>query len=233
MRILITDSTWNMAIIGRNLRDAGFYVTEAADGDDILEFLKTSQQDAVVLDVDLPHMTACELLRQIRRVDPHIPVCIGAKNWSEADSLKALIAGADDTFTFDHDEADALPARLRAYVRRVAGFASSEVTVGDLQIDIDRQVVRFGDLPIRLTRLEYELVETLVLRGGALITRDDIMVQLYAFQDEPDAKIIDVYICRIRAKLMAAGASHNFISTAFAQGYRLCAQPIPERAVAA
>jgi DNA-binding response OmpR family regulator len=80
-------------------------------------------------------------------------------------------------------------------------------------------------MPIRLTRLEYELIETMALRRGALITRDEIMLQLDAWQDEPDAKIIDVYICRIRAKLAAAGATEDLISTSFSQGYRLSARP--------
>ncbi|WP_407492035.1 response regulator transcription factor [Pseudooceanicola sp. MF1-13] len=224
MRILLTDTTWAMAILAKKLRDAGFFVTEAGDVAELLEFARNGQQDAVVIDPDLPSGTLPDLLRQLRAAHAQMPLCIHTRDMDKADRLRAMTCGADDIF----DNAmtmEEIEARLRAYVRRASGFGSPVVKVGDLSVDLDRQSVHLNDMPIHLTRLEYELIETMCLRNGKLITREEIMLQLYAWQDEPDAKIIDVYICRIRAKLAAAGATDDVIMTSFAQGYRLNTRP--------
>lgn len=224
MRILITDTTWNMAILAKDLRKAGFFVSEAGDMAELMEFLRNGQQDAVIIDPDLPSGNAAEALRQVRLLKPQMPVCIHACGIDDKARLRFLSQGADDIFDGNVGR-DEVMARLRAYVRRASGYASPDLRVGELCINLDTQQVRLGDMPVRLTRLEYELIEAMALRGGSLITRDEIMIQLYAWNDEPDAKIIDVYVCRIRAKLAAAGATEDIIVTSFAQGYRLNLQP--------
>jgi len=233
MRLLLTDTTWNMAILAQELRQAGFYVTEAANAAELREHLRLGEQDAVLIDPDLPDGEALDLIREIRSGHPRLPVCLFTRQVGDKLMSQALSQGADDVIRWpDHGIGD-ITARLRAYVRRAAGYATAEVTFGGLCVDLDRQSVRVGAMPVRLTRVEYELVETLTLRRGAVITRDQIMLQLYAWQDEPDAKIIDVYICRIRAKLAAAGAGEEVIATAFRQGYRLTALPQEVPALAA
>ena len=233
MRILLTDTTWNMAILARELREAGFFVSEAGDCSEMIEFIKSGQQDAVIIDPDLPDGDAYDLLRRIRSLKPHMPICMFDRDVSEEARLKALSLGADDYVEWPtHGVADIM-ARLRAYIRRAAGFSSSRIRVGDMRLDLDLQKVYVFDMPVRLTRLEYELIETMALRSGALISRDEIMLQLYAWQNEPDSKIIDVYICRIRAKLAAAGALEEMIVTSFAQGYRLNTLPSEEKSIAA
>ena len=116
-------------------------------------------------------------------------------------------------------------ARLRAYVRRARGFARPQIGLGVLTLDLDLRQVRAGGTLVPLTRLEYEIVESLALRRGAVMTREEIMLQLYAWEDEPDAKILDVYLCRIRSKLAAAGAGGSLIATSYSHGYRLAACP--------
>ena len=233
MRILLTDTTWNMAILAKCLRDAAFFVSEAGDSAEIMEFVRSGQQDAILIDPDLPDGDAMSLIRQIRALDRHIPICLFARDVAEGDLTRALALGADDVIRWpDHDTTE-ITARLRAYIRRAAGFCSPRVTIGGLTIELDRQEVFYGDMPLRLTRLEYELIETMALRNGKLITRDQIMLQLYAWKDEPDAKIIDVYICRLRAKIAAAGAVEDVIVTSFAQGYRLSTLPVEAKALAA
>lgn len=226
MRILLTDTTWNMAILAKHLRDAAFFVSEAGDAAEIMEFVRTGQQDAILIDPDLPDGDALDLIRRIRALDRNVPICLFTRKVSQADLARALAQGADDVIRWpDHNTAEIM-SRLRAYIRRASGFSTARVTVGDLTIELDRQEVWYGDMPLRLTRLEYELIETMALRNGRLITRDEIMLQLYAWQDEPDAKIIDVYICRLRAKMAAAGAVEDVIVTSFAQGYRLNTLPV-------
>ncbi|MEC8667040.1 MAG: response regulator transcription factor [Pseudomonadota bacterium] len=222
MRILLTDMTWHMAIVAKSLRDAGFFVTEAGDVSELLEFAQTGEQDAILIDPDLPKADARVILRQLRSLKGRTPICVHTRR--DVDRIAMLAAGADDVFDAEISMAE-MSARLQSFVRRAAGFGSPVLRIGDLQIDLAAQSVHLGDMPIRLTRLEYELIETMALRRGALITRDEIMLQLYAWQDEPDAKIIDVYICRIRAKLAAAGATEDLISTSFSQGYRLFSRP--------
>jgi len=224
MRILMTDTTWAMAILAKKLRDAGVFVTEAGDVSELMEYARNGQQDAIIIDPDLPSGRVTEVVRQLRALHPKMPLCLHTRRMEKTDRLRALASGADDVFDGEMTQAE-LEARLRAYVRRASGFGGPVVRVGDLTVDLERQHVRLRDMPVHLTRIEYELIETMCLRNGKLITREEIMLQLYAWQDEPDAKIIDVYICRIRAKLAAAGATGDVIMTSFAQGYRLNMRP--------
>ena len=221
MRILLTDTTWNMAIFAKELRSAGFFVSEAADGAEVMEFARNGQQDAIVIDPDLPDGDAMDLVRRLRALDQHIPIVLLSRNVTDEDLTRAVAQGADDFLRWPDHGVEEIMARLRAYIRRASGYCTPVIRTGDLEIDLNTQSVRFDGVTVHLTRLEYELVETMVLRNGALISREEIMLQLYAWQDEPDAKIIDVYICRIRAKMAAAGAVDDVIVTNFAQGYRL------------
>ena len=233
MRILLTDTTWNMAILARVLRDSGFFVTEAADSAEVMEFVQSGQQDAVLIDPDLPDGDAMDLVWRIRALNRHIPICLFSREVAEGDMTRALAQGADDMIRWPDSGVGDIMARLRAYIRRAAGFAAPEIQIGEMEIDLEAQTVRVGDMPVHLTRLEYELIETMALRKGALISREEIMLQLYAWQDEPDAKIIDVYICRLRAKLAAAGLTEELIVTSFARGYRLTTIPVEATPLAA
>lgn len=225
MRILITDTTWTMAALTHDLREAGFLVTGAADGAEILEYLRTGQQDAVLIDPDLPDMAARDLLRRVREADARVPLCLVQTDVSRADRQQAMTEGADDVIDWPRQAGGDLMARLRAYVRRARGFARPQIGLGVLTLDLDLRQVRAGGTLVPLTRLEYEIVESLALRRGAVMTREEIMLQLYAWEDEPDAKILDVYLCRIRSKLAAAGAGGSLIATSYSHGYRLAACP--------
>lgn len=221
MRVLLTDTTWTMAIVARMLRDEGFLVSEAANGEELLGYVEEGENDVIVLDTDLPDMKAVDCLRAIRDMRPRLPVTCRADTWSDIDRDRMFRAGVDHLLDSTLRQGE-LAARLRAQARRAHGFAAGRIqAVPRLGIDTDRRVVTFAGKTLHLTRLEYEIVEMLALRQGALVTRARIMTQLYAWQDEPDAKILDVYICRIRAKLATLGAPDGLIATNFAQGYRL------------
>ncbi|QOL81518.1 response regulator transcription factor [Pseudooceanicola spongiae] len=220
MRLLVTDTTWNIAGLAHAMGEEGFYITEAATGAEVLEYVASAEQNAVIIDPDLPDMEAVSLITRLRTEYPRLVICVVSRSVTEADRTRFMIRGADDVIEWPCKRAE-IAARLRAYVRRTAGFAQPVLEAGDLSVDIDQRKVRFGDMPIHLTRLEYELIEMLVLRGGAMVSREQVMMQLYAWQDEPDAKIVDVYICRIRAKLAAIGAGTEVIVTSFGQGVRM------------
>lgn len=227
MRILISDTNWTTAAIARDLRAAGFFVTEANDGEELIEFALNGMQDAILFDLDLPDMKGADVLRSLRAILPHTPICTTGAQVDGALRVKLMEAGADDVFARDTDGA-LIAAHLRAFVRRTKGFATPLLRNGSLEIDLNAQSVSIQGTPLHLTRLEYELIEMLSLRSGILVTREMIMSQLYAWEDEPDPKIIDVYICRIRSKMAALGAADDLIHTSFALGYRIdLPAPVP------
>lgn len=220
MRILITDCTWNMATLARMMSDQGFLVSEAADAEDVLTQIAQGDFDAVLIDPDLPDMAGSALIRRIRHENERLPICAFARSWTDRDRLRAYAAGADDVVGWPYDAAE-IAARIRAFARRARGFAVPAPEIAGLSVDFDRRRVCYAGQSIHLTRLEYEIVETLALANGRLVERDTIMTRLYGWEDEPDAKILDVYICRIRAKLATLGAPAVLISTSFGRGFRI------------
>lgn len=220
MRILVSETNWSMATLATLMRNQGFFVNDAANGDDVIAHVEQGQFDAVLIDPDLPDMEFTRLIRRLRAMNPKMPICMFARDSTDTDRVKAFGAGADDVrgWPFDGPE---IASRLRAFVRRSNGFSRQEIGFHGLAVDLDRQVVRFGKNSMHLTRLEYELVEMLALADGRLVDRDAIMTKLYGWENEPDAKIIDVYICRIRAKLAIEDAADDLIATSFGRGYRL------------
>lgn len=220
MRILITDNTWSMASLGRLMRNEGFFVSEAADAGDVIAHAEQGQYDAILIDPDLPDMEMPRLIRALRAVHPHMPICMVARRWTRCDRHRAYAAGADDVIGWPLDGAE-VASRIRAYARRARGHAEQVLDLAGLRVDLDRRIAGFAGTWLRLTRLEYELVEMLALAGGRLVRRDDIMSKLYAWRNEPDPKIIDVYVCRIRARLAELGAPEGLIATSFGKGYRV------------
>lgn len=220
MRILVSENTWSMATLARQMRDEGFFVSEARDAEDLIAHVEQGQFDAVLIDPDLPDMPATRLIRRLRALSEALPICMIAREWDDRDRLRAYAAGADDVSDYPREGLE-LAARLRAYVRRSRGFAIQTPSFAGLTVDLDRRRVCFDGRSIHLTRLEYELIEMLALANGRLVERDAIMTKLYGWQDEPDPKIIDVYMCRIRAKLATLDAPSALIATSFGMGYRL------------
>ncbi|WP_375688665.1 response regulator transcription factor [Pseudooceanicola sp. LIPI14-2-Ac024] len=220
MRILITDTTWNMATLAKMMRDQGFCVSEAANGEDVVAHVEHGIYDAVLIDPDLPDMEFTTLVRRLRGMAPQLPICLFDRDWTEKNRLRAYAAGADAVTGWPY-QPDEIAAQMRAFARRARGFATQMPSFAGLTIDLDRRAVRFAGQSVHLTRLEYELIETLALANGTLVDRDTIMSRLYGWEDEPDPKIIDVYICRIRAKLATLDAPRALISTNFGNGYRL------------
>lgn len=220
MRLLVTDTTWNIAGLAHALGKQGFYITEAASGGEVLEYASSAEQNAVLIDPDLPDMRAADLVARLRADFPRLVIVVASRRVDDEMRTMFMLRGADEIIEWPSKPVE-VAARLRAYIRRASGFAQPLLRCGELTADIDRREVRWRDMPIHLTRLEYELIEMLVLRAGGMVSREQVMLQLYAWQDEPDPKIIDVYICRIRAKLAAIGAPEDVIVTAFGQGIRM------------
>ncbi|RYY17952.1 MAG: response regulator transcription factor, partial [Alphaproteobacteria bacterium] len=182
--------------------------------------------DIILLDLNLPDMSGCEVLRSLRLAKVKTPILILSGMASIEDKVKGLGFGADDYLTkpFHKDE---LVARIQAIVRRSQGHAEAVVTVDDLTINIDKKFVKVAGTSINLTTKEYQMLELLALRKGTAITKEMFLNQLYGGMDEPELKIIDVFICKLRKKLANASQGKNYIETIWGRGYVL-REGVPE-----
>ena len=173
-----------------------------------------------LLDVDLPDLDPLKCLARLRQHHPVTPIFLigAAADWPHRQA--AFDRGADGVLEAGYDPA-LLAARIRAAVRRVEGHAQAAPAFGPLSVDTATCVARFDGTRLRLTRKEYEIVEMLVLRRGRLVSREAMLNQLYAWEDEPDARILNVYLSRIRSRVTAAGGDAGMLVTVWGLGYRL------------
>jgi two-component system cell cycle response regulator CtrA len=202
------------------LKSAGFnvYTTDlGAEGSDLG---KLYDYDIILLDLNLPDMSGYDVLRSLRVSKVKTPILILSGISGIEDKVKGLGFGADDYMTkpFHKDE---LVARIRAIVRRSQGHAQSLVHTGDLVVNLDQKTVEIDGARVHLTGKEYKLLETLCLRKGTALTKEMVLNQLYGGMDEPEIKIIDVFICKLRKKLANASGGKNYIETIWGRGYML------------
>jgi two-component system cell cycle response regulator CtrA len=200
------------------LRSEGLYVYTTDLGEEGLDLGKMYDYDIGVLDLQLPDISGFDVLKALRVAKMRTPVLILSGNAIVEDKVKALRLGADDYMTkpFQKDE---LVARIQALVRRSKGHSVSLVTTGRLTLDLDRKIVEVDGAPIHLTEKEYQMLELLSLRKGMTLSKETFLNHLYGDKDEPEMKIIDVFICKLRKKLDTAGPPLNSSATA---GDRLC-----------
>jgi two-component system cell cycle response regulator CtrA len=216
MRVLLVESNDRLAAsLAADLKADAIRVELAENGDEALYFMRDYEFDLVLLNLQLPDMDGSSLISRIRSANYHTPVI--ALSAAPQPRLRALAAGADDVVARDIERAE-LIARIRAIVRRSRGFSQSLLTIGNLTLNVDEREVVANGVPVHLTNKEFALLELLVLRRNMVMTKDAILSQLYGGMDEPDLKIIDVFVCKIRNKLAKAGLP-NVISTVWGRGY--------------
>jgi two-component system, cell cycle response regulator CtrA len=189
-------------------------------GEDGVDLGKVYDYDIILLDLNLPDMSGFDVLRTLRSAKIATPILILSGLVSIEDKIKGLGLGADDYVAkpFHKDE---LIARIQAIVRRSQGHAQSVITTGALVVNLDTKTVTVNDFRINLTGKEYQILELLSLRKGSTLTKEAFLNNLYGGMDEPEAKIIDVFICKLRKKLATASQGHNFIETVWGRGYTL------------
>ena len=165
-------------------------------------------------------MSGFEVLRTMRGAKVKSPILILSGLDNVEDKIKGLGFGADDYMTkpFHKDE---LVARIQALVRRSKGHAQSAIEVDDLRIDLDTKGVEVGGARVHLTSKEYKILELLALRKDATLTKESFLNHLYGGMDEPEAKIVDVFICKLRRKLSDASGGKDYIETVWGRGYTL------------
>jgi two-component system cell cycle response regulator CtrA len=221
MRVLLIEDDSTMAhSIELMLKSEGFnvYLTDlGAEGADLG---KLYDYEIILLDLNLPDMSGYDVLRMLRVAKIKTPILVLSALAGIEDKVKGLGLGADDYLTkpFQKDE---MVARIHAVVRRSQGHAQSVVQSGDLMVDLDRKTVEVGGVRVHLTTKEYQILELLCLRKGATLTKEMFLNQLYGGLDEPEMKIIDVFICKLRKKLGKASGGRNHIETVWGRGYTL------------
>ncbi len=221
MRVLIVeDDPMTSKSLELALRAEGMVVDATSMGEDGLEIGKLYDYDIILLDLLLPDMDGYEVLRRLRASKIETPVLI-LSGLSEADKkVKGLGFGADDYLTKPFDRAE-LVARIQAIVRRSKGHSQSVIRTGRLAVNLDKRNVEVDSGPLHLTGKEYGILELLSLRKGQTLTKEQFLNHLYGGIDEPELKIIDVFICKLRKKLATATGGANYIETVWGRGYVL------------
>ena len=221
MRVLLVEDDSSISrSIQLMLRSESMVVDTADLGEDGLEIAKLYDYDIIVLDLVLPDMEGAEVLRRLRQARVTTPVLILSGLAQAENKVRCLAAGADDYLTKPFDKRE-LVARIQAIVRRSKGHAQAEIRTGQLAVNLAARTVSVNDHPLHLTGKEYGILELLSLRKGTTLTKEMFLNHLYGGLDEPELKIIDVFICKLRKKLAAATCGDHYIETVWGRGYVL------------
>jgi len=221
MRILLIEDDSGTALsIELMLKSEGFNVYTTDLGEEGIDLGKIYDYDIIILDLNLPDMSGFEVLRSLRVSRVKTPVLILTGLEAIQDKVRAFGLGADDYLTkpFSRNE---LVARIHAIVRRSKGHAQSVIQTGGLTVDVNMKKVSVNGTPVYLTVKEYKMLELLVLRKGITVTKEMFLNYLYGGMDEPDSKIIDVFMCKLRKKLATPPGGDEFIETVWSRGYVL------------
>ncbi len=221
MRVLIVEddsaTARQMEVV---LKKEGFVCDTTDLGEDGLEIGKLYDYDIIILDLMLPDIDGYEVLRRLRSAKIDTPILILSGLTDADDKIKGFGTGADDYLVKPFDRRE-LVARVHAIVRRARGHSQSAIRTGRLTVNLDSRTAEVDNRPLNLTAKEYSILELLSLRKGTTLTKDMFLNHLYGGIDEPEVKIIDVFICKLRKKLNTATEGDNYIETVWGRGYVL------------
>ena len=218
--LLIEDDSATAKSIELMLKAEGFSVYATDLGEEGVDLGKIYDYDLILLDLSLADMSGLDVLRHLRAARINTPIMILSGSTEIDTKVKTFGGGADDYLTkpFHKDE---MIARIHAVVRRSQGHAQSVIITGDIRVNLDAKTTEVNGARVHLTGKEYQMLELLSLRKGATITKEMFLNYLYGVLDEPELKIIDVFICNIRKKLREATGGHDYIETVWGRGYVL------------
>lgn len=218
--LLVEDDPTTAKSIEMMLSHANLNVYTTDMGEEGIDLAKLYDYDLILLDINLPDINGHEVLRQLRLSRIDTPILILSGEDDTENKLKGFGFGADDYLTkpFHREE---LVARIHAIIRRSKGHAQSIIKTGNVNVNLDAKTVDVDGKTVHLTGKEYQMLELLSLRKGTTLTKEMFLNHLYGGMDEPELKIIDVFICKLRKKLSEATMGESYIETVWGRGYVL------------
>ncbi|MCP2669407.1 response regulator transcription factor [Maricaulaceae bacterium EIL42A08] len=218
--LLIEDDRATAQGIELMLKSEGFNVYVTDYGEEGVDLGKLYDYDIILLDLNLPDMPGFDVLKTLRVAKVDTPILILSGNADIDNKVRGLGSGADDYMTKPFHKEEMI-ARIHAVVRRSKGHSQSIIKTGDIAVNLDAKTVEVNSQRVHLTGKEYQMLELLSLRKGTTLTKEMFLNHLYGGMDEPELKIIDVFICKLRKKLSAATNGENHIETVWGRGYVL------------
>lgn len=206
------------------LKNRGVVVDPAFSGEEGLELAKVYDYDIILLSIHLPDMTGTEALKKMRSSGIQTPVLILSGVSAVSQKIECFRLGADDYVVKPCDRAELL-ARMQAITRRSRGYSQSVVRIGKMEVNLDAKIVQIAGKTLPLTKKEYALLELLCLRRGMTVSKEQFLNHLYGGMDEPEIKIIDVFLWRIRHKIEKLSDGEQYIQTVWGRGYVLRENP--------
>ncbi len=222
MKILVVDDDLDLlGLVAYALRQAGFLVVESSDGREALEIFAREEPDLCILDVNLPRLSGFELLSRLRESRPSLPIMMLTVRSAEEDQVKALDLGADDYLTKPFSPRTLL-ARVRALLRRAGPETGPLLACGDLTLDPERRDVRIGVRgSVRLTPLEFRLLQALAAQGGKTVTSERLIVHVWGAGGRGDRQLLKQLVRRVRTKIESDPSAPSRLLTDTGLGYRL------------
>lgn len=221
MRVLLIEDDPNTAkSIEMMLTHANLNVYSTDMGEEGIYLSKLYDYDLILLDLNLPDNNGYEVLRHLRLARITTPILILSGSDDTESKIRGFGFGADDFLTkpFHREE---LIARIHAIIRRSKGHSQSIIQTGRIAVNLDAKTVDVDGMPVHLTGKEYQMLELLSLRKGTTLTKEMFLNHFYGGMDEPELKIIDVFICKLRKKLATATGDDSYIQTVWGRGYVL------------
>ncbi len=218
--LLVEDDPTTSKSIELMLTHANLNVYCTDLGEEGIDLAKIYDYDLILLDLNLPDMDGHDVLRKLRLARIDTPILILSGMDDTESKIKGFGFGADDYLTkpFHREE---LIARIHAIIRRSKGHSQSVIQTGKFIVNLDAKTVSVDKKPVHLTGKEYQMLELLSLRKGTTLTKEMFLNHLYGGMDEPELKIIDVFICKLRKKLSEATGGESHIDTVWGRGYVL------------
>ncbi|MFZ5718976.1 MAG: response regulator transcription factor [Pseudomonadota bacterium] len=218
--LLVEDNAATAKSVELILAGEGHNVSVTSSGEEGVELIEIYEYDVVLMDLDLEDISGIEALRELRAKKNRTPVIILSGSVDVDSKVGALAVGADDYVTkpFHKDE---LTARINAVVRRSRGHVDSIIHTGAIALNLNTRTAEVAGQPIHLTPSEYKILELLSLRKNSVLTKEACLNHLYNGLAEPEIKIIDVFICKLRKKIAAAADGDCHIETVWGGGYML------------
>jgi two-component system cell cycle response regulator CtrA len=216
------------------LRSRLAIVDETSDSEEALDLVKFYEYDVIFLRLSEDRLVDIDIVRKLRMARVRAPIVVIARMMTEAARLRVLQAGADDLIVdaLSHEE---VFMKVQNLIRRSRGFHDNALRIGAVEINMNAKKIFANGKPVTLTKKEYQIAEILALRKGVVLSKEAILDHLYGGLDEPNPKIIDVFICKIRKKLLTLGVD-DFIETNWGRGYMVIDHrrdmPVPEPALA-